>query len=86
MNYNYQLLEILRHHTVLGVKEKIVLLKKLEDANTKQQVINEKEHCNIGVDFTEAYTLEYQFRMKKWQNRIIELYHKYGKGQDKSGS
>ena len=82
MDYDYELLELLRHHTVLNFKQKILILKKIEKANINQRIINAKEHCNIEANYYDAYSLEYHFRMKNWQYKINELYTKYGKGQD----
>ena len=82
MDYNYELLEILRHHTTLGLKEKLIISKKMENASIRQKILNQKEHCNIGADLEEVYMLEYQFRMRIWHKKTSNLFVKLGKDQD----
>ena len=82
MDYNYELLEILRHHTTLGFKEKLIISKKMENASIRQKILNQKEHCNIGADLEEVYMLEYQFRMRIWHKKTSNLFVKFGKDQD----
>ena len=82
MNSNYETLEMLRHHTTLGINDRIKLQIKLYQAEKTQRLINEVEHCYIGVDFTEIDELEYKLRLKAWNLKIAPLYEKYGRGID----
>lgn len=79
---DYKELEYLRKKTLLGP---IALLKieKLKTVAEKTAVIlNQIEHCKLGVDYNDADTLEFNYRFNSWKTNLFGLWSKYGSHMD----
>ena len=73
MGVDYKKLEILRKKTRLTILEKIKILKMKWEAEDNTRIINQKEHCHLGVDFSEADAYEYERRLRRLR--------KFGRGK-----
>ena len=62
-------LDLIRPYTKLSPLELIKVRKARRIAEVNQIIINEKEHCKLGADFTQAKELEALFRFKSWTKK-----------------
>ena len=81
-SYDYETLKLLRKKTILNPIAYIKVLKARQLADVYQRVINQVEHCDIGVDYSKANELEYNLRFKSWMNCIMPTWYKYASNQD----
>ena len=69
--YSYDILLLLREKAKLDPISYFKVMKERNLAISTQQILNKKEHCQLGVDFSKADRLEAQLRYAKWQRKII---------------
>ena len=88
MEVDYFKLYDLRKKTRLNLIEKLKLIKlrnleKLKVAKMKYiaekttKVLNEKEHCHLGVDFREADQFEFEKRLSRYNRKMRGKYGRY---------
>ncbi len=77
---HYYDLVYLRHEARLNLIEWIKVKKLRCLAEETQRLINQKERCQVGVDYKEADQLEYQFRFRKFEREMIPLWIQHGDG------
>lgn len=78
-DYSYEKLEYLRKNTKLNPKSYLEVTKKRLEADKFQKDYKKYEpNDQIGVDYTEANTLEFILRMQVWQNKLIKEWQQFG--------
>lgn len=82
MEYTSNLLLLLRENTVLDPLSYLKVLREREKAIERKRIINEKEHCDIAVDFTKANQLETDLRFEIWKKKICGYWLKYHHNMD----
>ncbi len=73
-------LDYLRNNSRLSVLEKRQVNKLRRIAMDRQYIINKTNHCMIEADFSEAESLEYDLRMRRYALDLYPLWAKYGDG------
>ena len=79
---DYKRFYYLRNHTRMDLIDFVKVQAMRYDARVKQAVINEKEHCHIGVDYSMADAYEYNVRFRIWMRNLYELWKKHSDGLD----
>ena len=82
MEYSYDLLLILRENTTLDPISYLKVLREREKAMERRRLINEKEHCDIAVDFTRSNQLEANLRFEIWKKKVSGYWLKYRSNVD----
>lgn len=77
MDFNYKNLEELRKKTRLNLIEKLKIAKMKYIAEKTTKVLNEKEHCHLGVDFKEADQFEFEKRLSRYNRKMRGKYGRY---------
>lgn len=77
MDFNYKNLEELRKKTRLNLIEKLKVAKMKYIAEKTTKVLNEKEHCHLGVDFREADQFEFEKRLSRYNRKMRGKYGRY---------
>lgn len=77
MDFNYKNLEELRKKTRLNLIEKLKVAKMKYIAEKTTKVLNEKEHCHLGVDFREADQFEFEKRLSRYNRKMRGKYGYY---------
>ncbi len=77
MKFKYETLALLRENTLLDPISYLKVLKERKRAINHQNIINEKEHCNIPIDFSKANQLEYDLRFNAWKKKIGDYWLEY---------
>ncbi len=70
MAVNYKELEQLRKKTRLNILEILKISKMKFEAEQNTKLLNQKEHCHLGVDWSEADAYEYTRRLRKYNRRM----------------
>ena len=79
---DFEFLLLLRENTILDPISYLKVRKLRKLAEDYQIVINSKEHCNLGVDYSKANELETELRYKIWYDKTRASWLRYGDGQD----
>ena len=74
----YKELEYLRKHTFINPIKKLKVLALRDDAEAYQIMMEEYENCHLGIDYSKADELEYEYRMQSWSRSLIYLWMEYG--------
>ena len=82
MEFDYKTLELLRDHTTLDPISYLKVLKERRIANETQYIINQLEHCQLGVDYSKANQLEAWLRFKVWCSDVLSVWHEFGGSQE----
>ena len=77
MDFNYKNLEELRKKTRLNLIEKLKVAKMKYIAEKTTKVLNEKEHCHLGVDFREADQYKIKKRLSRYNRKMRGKYGRY---------
>ena len=75
MEYEFKTLELLRDKTTLDPISYFKVCREKRKAENYQKLINKKEHCHLGVDFSKANQLETDLRYLKWKRRIFYFWY-----------
>ena len=81
MEYSYELLLMLRHHTTLGIVPRIKIADEEDRALETAEMIGKLENCRVPVDYHDTEVLEFNYRMNQWQKKMTGYYMEYGNGQ-----
>ena len=68
---DFEFLLLLRENTILDPISYLKVRKLRKLAEDYQIVINSKEHCNLGVDYSKANELETKLRYKIWYDKYL---------------
>lgn len=67
MGVDYKKLEELRKTTRLTLLEKFRIMRMKFQAERDTNIVNQKEHCHLGVDWSEADEYEFQRRLERYK-------------------
>ena len=82
MDSDYEFLTLLRKNTILDPISYLKVKRARRLAEESTFVINSKEHCCLGVDYTKANELETTLRYQKWLSYAIPVWYKYCRNED----
>ena len=71
MEFDYKTLVFLRKNTTLDPISYFKVVKERNVAIKTQKIMNNTEHCDAGIDFTEADQLEAELRYQKWRLKVV---------------
>ena len=80
--FSYDELAYLRKATMLGPIAMVKIAKARKEAELLRKYFAEVEHENIGLDYSTANELEYNYRRQALQRRIFKDWQQYGDGLD----
>ena len=81
MSYDYEFLSLLRKYTILDPISYMKVRKERKLAEDTTYIINKKEHCHLGVDYTKANELETFLRYRSWVRSVFPMWREFGNGE-----
>ena len=78
MKYDYDTLVLLRENVKLSLSEYIKVRELRVLALEYQDCINRIEKCKLGVDFSNAFQLEFDFRFDRWKKKVTNRWIEKG--------